>query len=202
MTPTRPRVLSVLPLALLAFFAFGCGGGDGIESYKAPKSTDSGRLAPEPEPEVREYRILGAMYPADAPEWFFKFPGPAEQLNKYEADFDKLIASVSLPANGTPEFTTPEGWKRGPGRAGIVIATVRTPDGKYEVSVSSAQGDVVGNVHRWSVEQLGNASFGREDMPKATRPVEAKGVKGLRVDVRGPKKPPMGGGGPMMGGKK
>lgn len=200
-----PRVRSVVPFALVAGLAagvLGCGG-DGVRSYTVPKTTESGKGAPEPEPGPgTEYRILGAMYPADAPEWFFKMPGPSDALTKYEADFDKVLASVELPASGQPKFVTPEGWKRGgPRPGGIVVETLRTPDGKYELAVSSAQGDVVGNVRRWSVEQLGNATFGRDDMAKVTRIVEAKGVKGLRVDVRGPNKPPMGGGGPMMGGK-
>ncbi len=200
-----PQLRSVVPFAIVAGLAvgvIGCGG-DGIQISTAPKADigkpDIGKGGPEPA--AGEYRILGAMFPADAPEWFFKMPGTSEDLAKYDADFDKLLASVSLAPNG-PKYDAPAGWKEGPGRpGGIVIATIKTPDGKYEVSVSSAQGDVFGNVRRWSVEQLGNTVFGREEMAKATRTVEAKGVKGLRVDVRGPKKPPMGGGGPMMGPK-
>ncbi len=144
---------------------------------------------------------MGAMYPADSPEWFFKLTGPTEQLNAYEADFDKLLASVSLPPGGAPDFTPPEGWKRGPGRAGIVVATIKTPDGKFEVTVTSSTGGIEPNLKRWSVDQLGNASFGAADIPKVTKTVDAKGVKGLRADVRGPKNP-SGKGGPFMGGGK
>ncbi|VTR92723.1 Signal peptide protein OS=Rhodopirellula maiorica SM1 GN=RMSM_03130 PE=4 SV=1 [Gemmata massiliana] len=195
------RVRFVLPFALVAGLTvgvIGCGGAESVQTYTAPKS--EGGKAPDAPGAVTEYRILGAMYPADAPAWFFKMPGTADDLAKYEADFDKLLASVSIPANGPPEFTPPEGWKRGAGRGQFVLATLRTPDDKYELTVTSAQGDVFGNVQRWASEQLGNTSFNRDAMPKVTRTVEAKGVKGLRVDVRGPKKPPMGGGGPFMGG--
>ena len=87
-----------------------------------------------------------------------------------------------------------------PGKTGIVVATVKTPDGKHEVTVTSAIGGVQANLKRWAVDQLGNATFTAADASKYTRTVEAKGVKGLRADLRGPKKlRPTGMGGPMMG---
>jgi hypothetical protein len=200
MTFTRIRFPHILPLALLAGVALvpvGCGNQDGVKSYSVPKTTE--KKAESNFKNEGPYRILGAMYPADNPAWFFKLTGPTEELTKYEADFDKLLASVSLPANdGPPEFTPPEGWKRGPGRAGIVVATIRTPDDKYEVTVTSSAGGVLGNLKRWAVQQLGNADFTRDDTAKVTRAVEAKGVKGLRVDLRGPNNPAAKGG-PMMG---
>jgi len=205
MTFTRNRVPHILSLALLACVALvpaGCGNQDGVQSYNVPKTTDkkddaSGFTNEGP------YRILGAMYPADSPEWFFKLPGPTDELTKFEADFDKLLTSVSLPANGgPPEFTTPEGWKRGPGRAGIVVATVRTPDGKHEVTLTSSTGGVSGNLKRWATDpkQLGNKGFTEGDTGKVTKPITANGVNGLRVDLRGPnnaasKSPPFAGGG-------
>ncbi|MBP3959799.1 hypothetical protein J8F10_31515 [Gemmata sp. G18] len=196
------RVRSVLPFALvagLAVGAIGCGGGESVQTYAAPKS--EGGKAPGAVEAATEYRILGAMYPAKDPEWFFKMSGPADQLAKYEADFDKLLASVSLPANGPPKFDAPEGWKTGPGRAGIVVATIRTPDDKFEVTVTSSIGGVEANLRRWAVQQLGAKDFGPEDVAKVTKPIDAKGVKGLRADVRGPNNPSPKGG-PFMGGGK
>lgn len=191
---------SALSFALgagLALFALGCAGGDGVQTYTAPKTEDAPKAAA-----VSEYRILGAMYPADSPEWFFKLPGAAEDLTKYEADFDKLLASVSLPPNGPPKFDAPEGWKVGPGRAGIVVATIKTPDGKYEVTVTSSTGGVEPNLRRWAVDQLGQKSFGPQDLATATKTIDAKGVKGLRADLRGPNNPAPKGGPMMMGGGK
>ncbi|QJW94083.1 hypothetical protein [Frigoriglobus tundricola] len=203
------RVPPIVPLALLAGLALvpaGCGGGDGVKSYDVPKTSESGKRdagssAPAQPATGGDYRILGAMYPAVNPQWFFKFTGPADALTPFEAGFDKLLASVSLPPNGSPEFDTPEGWTRGPGRAGIVIATLRTPDKKYEVTVTSSTGGVGPNLKRWAVDQLGMPSFGEEDVAKYTKTIDAKGVKGLRVDLRGPKNPAGGMGGPMMGKK-
>ena len=193
------RILSVVPLALAAVVGIGCGGGDGVSVSTVPKA-DTGAKPGGPEP-AGGYRILGGIFPADNPEWFFKLAGPADDLTKYDADFDKLLASVSLPPNGPPTFDAPAGWKVGPGRAGIVVATVRTPDDKYEVTVTSSTGGVEPNLRRWAVQQLGARAFGPDDVAKVTTPVEAKGVKGLKADVRGPNNPGKGGG-PMMGGGK
>ncbi len=200
------RAPLIVPFALFAGLALvpaGCGGGDGVKSYDVPKTSESGKRDAAPGTPTADggYRILGAMYPADNPQWFFKFTGPADALTPFEAGFDKLLASVSLPPNGAPEFDTPEGWTRGPGRAGIVIATLRTPDNKYEVTVTSSTGGVAPNLKRWAVDQLGMPAFGAEDVAKYTKTVDAKGVKGLRVDLRGPKNPAGGMGGPMMGKK-
>ena len=192
------RLRSVVPfvaVACLTAGVLGCGG-DGVSVSTAPKA-DGGAVAG-----VSEYRMLGAMYPAAEPEWFFKLTGPADELAKHEAGFDKLLASVSLPAGGgAPKFDAPEGWKVGPGRAGIVVATIRTPDDKYEVTVTSSIGGVAPNLKRWAVDQLGQKSFGPEDVAKVTTPVEAKGVKGLKADLRGPNNPSPKGGPMMMGGK-
>jgi hypothetical protein len=206
MTFPHPRFPHILPLALaaaVALGAVGCGG-DGVNSYTVPKTTDPGpKEGPKAagDPASGPYRILGGMFPADAPQWFFKLAGPTDALTPYEAGFDKMLASVSLPpGGGPPEFATPEGWVRGPGRAGIVVATVRTPDGKFEVTVTSSAGGVHGNLKRWAVQQLGQPDFTRDDVAKVTSPVQAKGVKGLRADVRGPNNP-SGKGGPFAGGK-
>ncbi len=201
MSFSRVRVLPILPLALVASVALvpvGCGGEEGVNTYTVPRATDAGKKDSGYVHEG-EYRILGAMYPADNPRWFFKLPGPTAELTKYEADFDKLIESVSLPNNDKPpEFTTPEGWKRGPGRGDIVAATIRTPDGKYEVTVTSSSGGVLSNLKRWATDpkQLGGKGFDQNDIPKVTKRINANGVKGLRADLRGPNNPATKG--PMM----
>ena len=199
MSRSLHRFAAVVPVVLVAVLVVGCGG-DGVQLSTIPKTESKGGPGEKGDPGTGEYRILGGIFPADDPAWFFKFPGPSDALSKYEADFDKILASVTIPPNGDPQYDVPEGWKRGPGRAGIVVSTALTPDGKYEVALSSSRGGLTGNLERWA-EQLGTP-FGKDGNAKFTRPVDARGgVKGLRVDMRGPKKPPMGGGGPMMGGK-
>jgi hypothetical protein len=198
---SRVRVLHILLLALIAGVAMvpaGCGPEPGVTKYDVVRTTEAKKGSGYVH--EGEYRILGAMYPADEPRWFFKLPGRTDELTKLEADFDKLIASVSLPPNGgAPEFTTPEGWTRGPGRGEYVAATIRTPDGKHEVTITSSAGTVLENLKRWAVmpAQLGGKGFDANDIPTVTKPIAAKGVNGLRADVRGPKNPASKGG-PMM----
>lgn len=199
----RLRFPHILPLALLAGVALlplGCGNPEGVTKTTVPKDNE-GPKGGGGDPTAGEYRILGGIFPADDPQWFFKLAGPTDALTPYEAGFDELLKSVSLPAGGgPPEFSTPKDWTRGPGRAGIVVATVKTPDGKYEVTVTSSTGGVAPNLRRWAVDQLGQPGFGPDDVAKVTKPIEAKGVKGLRADVRGPKDPAAKRG-PFMGGK-
>ncbi len=138
-----------------------------------------------------EGRILGALFPADEPRWFVKLPGSAAGLEPHVAGFDQLIASFAFPPGGDPTFEVPPGWTRGPGRESPfvkVLATVRTPDGKFEVSITPSGGGKFFNLQRWATgkDQLGNANFSQDDIPKVTKTFDAKGVQGLRVDMRGP----------------
>src|SRR5450432_1321898 len=78
------RHTCALVLAGAALFAAGCGSEEGIRTYKAP---------PDPK-RMAAYRILGALYPADNPVWYFKFAGSIEELTKHEGAWEKLIVSV------------------------------------------------------------------------------------------------------------
>lgn len=206
MSFTRLRFWHVLPFALFAGAALiptGCGD-DGVSKYDVPKTNEQTKAEPAGpiEPMPGKYRILGAMFPAEQPKWFFKLIGPTEALDAHDAGFRELIESVSLPARGEPEFTLPKGWTRGPGRE-MVAATVKTPDGKYEVTIADAMGGVSENLKRWATfpSQLGNTSFTASDESKYTRKFQAKNVRGLLADLRGPNDPGAKKGGPMMGGK-
>ncbi|MCS6866218.1 MAG: hypothetical protein RMJ56_09215 [Gemmataceae bacterium] len=179
------RLHSRVPLILAAALAvvpLGCGG-DGITSYSVPKpSRPSGPSG------AGEYRLLGLMVPADNPTWFFKYNGPAEEIAQYEADFDKLAASIAW-RDGPPEFTVPEGWTRGPGRDGFVkvFATAKPNHGQNELTVTQSGGGVKTNLDRW-VGQIG-LKPSDDDLAKYTKVVDGKNVKVLRVDLRGPKDP-------------
>jgi hypothetical protein len=137
------------------------------------------------------------MFPADKPIWFFKLMGPAAEMAKFDADFDRLLASVQVKDRATvPGFTLPEGWSRGGPRerGGIAIAeTVILPGSRLEVTITQAGGDIMGNAVRWA-DQVGQTG----DPAKFSRTFDAVGGKGLRVDVTGPLNPAKG---PMMRGK-
>jgi hypothetical protein len=146
-----------------------------------------------------EYRLLGLMVPAENPEWYFKYNGPADEMTKHEAGFDKLAASIALNGNAPPEFTVPEGWTKGPGREGFVkvFATAKPVDGKQELTITQSGGGVETNLDRW-VKMIG-LKPSRDDVAKYTKVIDGKGVKVLRVDLRGPADPTTKRG-PMMGG--
>jgi hypothetical protein len=60
-----------------------------------------------------EYRILGAMFPAEEPQWFVKLPGTAAGLEPHAAAFDKLLASFALPPGAAPTFEAPFAFETG-----------------------------------------------------------------------------------------
>src|SRR5438552_1096518 len=105
------RQTCALLLAGVALFAAGCGSDEAIHTYKVPKTTERDVKRPA------TYRILGAIYPADNPVWYFRLAGSVEQVGRYEAEFDKLAASVKQQADAAavPAFDLPTGWtKTGP----------------------------------------------------------------------------------------
>jgi hypothetical protein len=168
-----------------------------VRSYKVPRSSDKGDKAGPAVAEAGKYRILGAMYPADDPVWFVKLTGPADQVARHEADFDKLAASVKLPADpaAVPTFTLPaDTWKLA-GPRSIHAQTIRVEG--LEVTITTSRGGAEGNAIRWA-GQVGYPD--PKDVKKYTREIPADGVKGLRVDVSGPKNPSAGGMPPMIGG--
>lgn len=205
----RPVRTAVAIVAILgpSFLSIGCGSEEGIHSYRVAKPAASTGKATT----AGAYRILGAAYPADDPVWYFKYTGTAEQIAKYEAEFDKLAASVRLQADpkAMPTFDLPTGWTRtGPravSRGGIQLRideTLKfgTSDAPQEITITYVPGGGVReNVGRWLTQVQGNAAkTSVDDLAKYTRAFDASGVKGLRVDVSGPKNPAAGGG-PMMG---
>ncbi|MBA4066166.1 MAG: hypothetical protein C0501_21115 [Isosphaera sp.] len=191
--------------ALAAVLAAGCAADEPIQTYDVPKAAKYDGQQPAP---AGDYRILGAMFPANDPTWFFKFAGKADQVAKHEADFDKMLATVKLTPTG-PQFDTPAGWKRlGPRvvkRGGVALSIYETvqfgPESEpLEVSVTRSGGGTLENVSRW-YGQVGRPAPKPDQLASVTAPLPAAdGLKGLRVDVSGPKNPATGGG-PMMMGK-
>lgn len=199
-----------LGLYLTPCLVAGCTRDETIQTYEIPKPAEY-RSTARAEP-VTEYRTLGAMFPADEPVWFFKFSGRADLVGRYEADFDRLIASVRLQPDRDgepqlPQFTAPADWlrtgRRVVRRGGIALTIDETlrfgpADDPLEITVTRSGGGVGQNVARWA-DQVGYKYSKPEELSRAVRRVTADGVEGLRVDVSGPKNPAAGRG-PMMGG--
>lgn len=184
------------PLVALALLTLvGCGPSEEVRSYSVPKPNDPA----SPAASQGDYRILGAMFPADEPAWFFKITGRADALAAHEAAFDKLLASVKFPdgPKKPPTYDLPDGWKS-EGPRGMRADTIRfgPADSPLELTVIGAMGGPKENVDRWA-GQLGT----KADFAKATKEITtAGGVKGIRVDVTGPKDPASTGG-PFMRGR-
>jgi hypothetical protein len=184
------RLVPLLTAAGL-LVSLGCGPNEPIRTYEVPKPEGTG-------PAGGDFRILGAMFPADDPQWFFKLTGKADALAAHEAEFDKFLASVRFPAGPEkpPAYDLPDGW-RSEGPRGMRADTVRfgPADSPLELTVIAAMGGAQENVKRWA-GQLGTTT----DFARDTREITTKeGVKGVRVDLTGPKDP--GAGGPFMGGR-
>ena len=125
--------------------------------------------------EQKKYRTLAAMVPGDtggqdnAYWWFLKMSGPAAVIDKYEADFDKLLGTVwAAPGSGEPAITwdLPQGWKREDGGGSSLVvrfATLKAPGGDAEIAVSLARGTIVGNA------QPGGGSCGARRRRRTSR---------------------------------
>jgi hypothetical protein len=203
--PVR-RILIAAVLSLAGLSA-GCNDGDEVRAYKVPKTSDRGARGGPVAAEGGEFRILGSAFPAENPVWYFKFTGTADDLAKYEADFDKLAASVKLQGDAVPAFTLPQGWELGGprevSRGGVTVRFEQTiklgpTDAPLEITISRAQGGLRSNVARWAGQVDNPAPY---NVPAYTREFEAEGVKGVRVDVKGPTNPSGGMRPPMSGGR-
>ncbi|OWK34700.1 hypothetical protein FRUB_09542 [Fimbriiglobus ruber] len=177
----------------VAFLTPACRPQEEIRTYEVKK-------LPEPSVETPtggEYQILGAMFPAAEPVWFFKATGKTEVLSEYQAAFDQFLATVRFP-NGPdkpPVYDLPAGWKSTGKADSIRLDTVQfgPADKPLEMTLIQASGGVTANVNRWA-GQVGATA----DAAKSTREITTTaGVKGLRVSLTGPKSPS---GGPMMRG--
>lgn len=192
------RRLVLASLVAVASLLGGCQDRDGIRSYTvAPPSAPSREARPEQAPPVEgEYRILGAMVPADNPTWFFRYSGAAADVGPQAAEFDKFLKGVQFP-NGTnqpPQMELPAGWNQS--RAGgFRFATVSfTAGGKsHEIAVSTAMGGLQSNLERWWTSLLGNKKRNDGNYLVYTSPVAFPGgIQGVRVDMTGPKNPSSG----------
>ena len=196
-----------LPFAAFScLLAAGCGEqNQEIKTYRVAKPGDAKAPDGKAGPAAAEdaggpYRILGAMFPADDPQWFFKVTGNAAELTTAEKEFDAFLATVRVPTGpkNPPQYDLPAGWTSA-GKSGMRADTLKFgPGGKFEMSVIASVGGVDGNLARWA-GQVGSDA----DRAKSTREVTGNdGVKGLRVDLTGPKNPAGAMGGPFSGGQK
>lgn len=177
----------------------GCSDPDRIRSHS--ESTQPRSTAPSIPADQKKYRTLVAMVPADGAEtgpswWFLKLSGPAAVIEKYEADFDKLFNSLAAKADERNPiiWDLPSGWKQEmapPG--GMRFATLKSPGGDLDISVTKFSGSVLANAQRWWGELWGKDKVMEFTVAMLPDYVHQRTVNGrliLRVDMSGPNEPP------------
>lgn len=184
--------------------AAGCSEPEAIRVLEEPNSPPSSlRVIPA---DQKQYRTLVAMVPAggavqdDEPHWwFFKMSGKSDTISRFEADFHTLIESVRTNPEGEPvTWKLPNGWTREKGGS-MRYATLKSPDGQAEVSVSQAGGMLFLNVQRWWTQLWGKDKAAEVTAANVFDFAKQRMINGrivFTVDMSGPKDPNMGG--PMM----
>ena len=185
----KSRVCTIVVLMML-LGVVSCEPAETVRSYTVTRSTAKSSTAEA----GGDYRILGAMFPADNPAWFFKLTGKAADLATHATEFDSFLQSIRFP-NGTagePQWVLPSGWREGAPRMvmGIPLKTIEVgpAEAGLQLTVSQAGGGLQGNLERWA-GQVGARST-QADLATQTRIVTTTaGDKILRVDLIGPKNP-------------
>jgi hypothetical protein len=209
--PLRFAVSSpaVRRLAMLSLFVLlGCGPAERVSKYTAPKDPiDTDSISDEPDPGEPTVRILGAIAQAGRPgeqSWyFFKFQPPKSSetytpkaLERHQADFEAFLQSLKFPAEGTPTWTLPSGWRTAEVKTQIPrIATLRMKKSEtvVDLAISEARGSLIENINRWRNLQAGIDPITEAEIESKHRVLMIDGRKVIVVDVRGP-----GGKGGMM----
>ena len=104
-------------------------------------------------------RMVVALFQRPDAAWFFKVSGAPDEVGAAESKWQKFIDDVKFDVargNERPVWELPEGWVTGR-PAPFRFATIKMPDSKIEIRVSKLGGqqDLLSNVNRWRVSQLG-----------------------------------------------
>ncbi|HEV3385884.1 MAG TPA: hypothetical protein VG097_13790 [Gemmata sp.] len=148
--------------------------------------------------EQKLFRTLAAMVPVDGKEswWFLKMTGPIAVIGKYEADFDKLFNSLLAKEDeiNPISWELPTGWTQEIAPPGAMrFATLKSPGGEIEITVTKFGGSVLANAQRWWGELWGKEkglTLTDAMLPEYIQQRTVKGRLILRVDMSGPNEPP------------
>lgn len=207
MTAARAARHIVLAAALTAA---GCSDAENVRVLEEAQPQSKSRTIPA---DQKLFRTLAAMVPTDGEArendphwWFFKLSGKADVIAKHESDFNKLIESIHTQPNDENPITwkLPEGWTRERGSQ-LRFATLKSPDGQAEISVTQFGGLVFMNVQRWWTQLWGKERGSDVTAANVLDFARQRTVNGrvlFTVDMSGPKDPnakdPSMMGGPMM----
>jgi hypothetical protein len=170
--------MRMISLTMLALVLVGCAPEPPMRAFTVPRTAEP------------SYAISGAIFPADAPVWFFKATGTTENITAVKSKLVDFFKTVRFP-NGlrnAPVWDLPAGWTEGPARA-MRYATIELNEKGVSISVSQASGNLAENVQRW-IGQVGGTAPAAE----ATKPfTTTSGQAGVLVELTGPKNPAAGG---------
>jgi hypothetical protein len=97
--------------ALLLFVWTGCDRPE-IQEYKVKRVAGA---PAEAEAGGEPVRLLGAVFPRDGTNWFFKLIGPGEEVKQVEGEVNEFLRSVRFEGSEPPQYKAPEAWKTGRG---------------------------------------------------------------------------------------
>jgi hypothetical protein len=183
----------------LSLTALGCERQEKISRYRVPKehvlNKENGPEPGDAAPGVAEdYRMLAAIVPHDPQAWFFRLLGPADAVASEGANFLALVKSVHFGAEGTPEWTLPQGWQQKPA-SGMRYATIEVASagGPLDLSVTVLPRNepnldvyTLSNLNRWR-GQLGLADLLPAQLSENVDRFEVDGATVTFVDLLGKK---------------
>ncbi len=94
---------------LLAGCLTACTQETGIRKYKVAKK-DVVRQAQSQAESGKDQRMLGVIVPHEKSAWYFKLMDDPEKVQRYEADFRKIVESLRFESDGSPQWTLSDGW--------------------------------------------------------------------------------------------
>ena len=122
-------------------------------------------------------RLVTAIVDREDGWWTFKIVGPKEIIDETEPQWKTFFQQLSFDDSGTPKWELPDGWSEGEGGmfryTSFVIGNYQPP---LEMTVSrlAAGQDLLDNVNRWRVKQLGLADIDAAGLDDSLQKLEYK----------------------------
>ena len=185
-------------LILLAFaFALGsgCNSEPSIEVHKIPKSRsgleklrEKKQVSTDPsQPRQKTTRMAVAIFDNPDATWFVKVVGPIAQVDATEPQWQAFFQALKF-EDGKPTWTLPEGWSvAGPKPMRFETLVIGDTQPPLEVAISDLgpNQDLLLNVNRWRVSQLGLPPAAQSDLDEMLKKQTSEVGEFLVFDTTG-----------------
>lgn len=201
-----------LLLAMVLGLGTGCSEEREIVRHRIPKSrsgleklreSQAGMSSPEAKQEST--RMAVAIFENPDATWFVKIVGPTKQVNETESQWQRFFETVRFEA-GNPVWDLPAGWSVAgpkPMRFETLVIGDYTPPLEVAISSLGPNQDLLLNVNRWRVQQLGLAPATADDLDSMLQKQKTESREYLVFDTvgfgSGKMTPPFAGGAPFAG---